>query len=146
MATVLPNGIHGLPHHMDAQSDLNQESFETRLTLEAVCQVTSVTVMIILTIWCLLQYHCAWGECLWISAIKMYFSMKFPCWFLGELYFGVQGQHISSWLLCPEATEIEPPDQLQFPEGKEDRPVDRRKLLNCLSVHREISKQALTVS
>lgn len=45
---------------------------------------------------------------------------------LGELYSRVSGQHLSSRLLCPEAAETEPPDQLQFPKGQEGWPVDRR--------------------
>lgn len=45
---------------------------------------------------------------------------------LGELYSRVAGQHLSSRLLCPEAAETEPPDQLQFPKGQERWPVDGR--------------------
>lgn len=45
---------------------------------------------------------------------------------LGELYSRVSGQHLSSRLLCPEAAETEPPDQLQFPKGQEGWPVDGR--------------------
>lgn len=46
--------------------------------------------------------------------------------FAGELYSRVSGQHLSSGLLCPEAAETEPPDQLQFPKGQEERPVARQ--------------------
>lgn len=60
------------------------------------------------------------------------------CWFSGELYPGVQGQHISGWLFCPEATETEPQDQFQFSEGEEDWPVDSLQLFS----HRSVSTNA----
>lgn len=71
----------------------------------------------------------------WISCFSGQGHQRFIWWqrnvtessaFPDQLYPRVSGQHLSSRLLRPEAAETEPPDQLQFPKGQEERPVDGR--------------------